>query len=82
MATNNPDIARLERKIDMLIEKAYRPLWVKATVITGLTGWNNEKMRQARENNQIEFEAREKNGVKTIWYNLNSLDSRFIKQKA
>jgi hypothetical protein len=80
MATT--DIARLERKIDKLIEKAYRPLWVKARVITGLTAWNNEKMRQARENGYVEYEERKEGDKKVFWYNLNSLDSRFIKQSA
>ena len=76
------ELQRLERKIDKLIEKAYRPLWVKASVVTGLTQWNAEGMRQARENGYIEYKTIETGEKKEFWYNLNSLDSRFIKRTA
>jgi hypothetical protein len=72
-------IKRLERKIDMLIKKTYRPLWVKATVITGLTGRNNQKMRQARQRGYIKWEERTEAGKITFWYDLHSLDELFIK---
>lgn len=82
MALETQTLARLERKIDKALERLYRPVWVKASVITGLTGWNFKKMQQARENGYIEWEEREKDGVTQFWYNLHSLDSKFIQQRA
>lgn len=70
---------RLERKIDMLNELRRKPIWVKASVITGLTKWNAEKMRQARERGYIKYEERTQDEKRSFFYDLNSLDDKFIK---
>lgn len=76
------EIARLERKIDKLIEKAYRPLWVKSTVITSLTGWNKYGLRDAREYGYLRYEIRQVGDKKEYWYDLHSLPEKLIKQTA
>jgi hypothetical protein len=77
------DIQRLERKIDRLAKQLAenkKPFWVKASVITSLTGWDKTKMYQARENGYIRFEKREKGeGVHEWFYDLNSIHEKFIK---
>lgn len=54
-----------------------KPHWVKATVITELTGWNSGKMLQARGNGSLVF----KKEGNTYWYDLNQLNPLFIKNK-
>lgn len=76
----------LERKIDRINEKISTLLkkedkekitWVKVSVITGLTGWDHEKMRQARENGYVKFKT--ENGK--FWYALESLSSVWFNHK-
>jgi hypothetical protein len=68
-------IQRLQETVNVLVQKEIAPRWVKVGFITSLTKWNNEKMRQARQQGLIEFEKREDG----FWYNLNSLPKQFIK---
>lgn len=68
-------LQRLEKKIDTLVEKQTTPEWVKVSFITRLTGWDNEKMRQARNIGLIAFEKRADG---SWWYDLNSLNEKFI----
>lgn len=75
------ELAKIERKLDRLtklVEQKQKPLWVKAAVITGLTGWNNEKMRSARENGYIDW----KKDDAGFWYDLQTLSDKFIKKHA
>lgn len=70
------ELARLEKKLDQVLRFVKRkPMWVKASVITRLTGWNKEQMRTARENGYVEYEKREDG----IFYDLNTLHEKFIK---
>jgi len=71
-------IKRLEKKIDALMKASeYKPRWVRASVITQLTGWNNQKMHQARKNMLIDW--KDENG---LWYDLNSVNPLLIKKTA
>lgn len=73
------EIARLEKKVDeirRMVSDMKKPFWVKAQVITSVTGWNYKKMEQARENGYVEFKKKD-NGY---WYNLNSINAVFLKQ--
>lgn len=71
-------IAYLEREINKLkTRNAAKPKWVRVSVITELTGWNKEKMRQARDNNLIEWKTDD-----GFWYDLNSLHPLLIKQSS
>lgn len=51
--------------------------WAKQGFIYDLTGWDKEKMRQAREQNLIRWQEREK-GV--FWYDIDSIHERFLKK--
>jgi hypothetical protein len=68
-------IQRLQKTVDTLVQKEVAPKWVKVGFIREITGWRNEKMRQARQQHLIEFEKREDG----FWYNVNSLPKVFIK---
>jgi hypothetical protein len=76
-------VERLERKVDLLNEQRQKPKWVKASIVSSVTGWKQEKLRQAREKGYIKYETRkevkEDKIVNAFWYDLNSLDARFYK---
>jgi hypothetical protein len=55
--------------------------WVKPGFITALTRFDDgEKLRQAREQNLIEWENRGKSGEKDYWYNIDSIHEKFFKK--
>lgn len=71
------EFERLNKKLNQMVASK-KETWVTVGWITDLTGWDNEKMRQARENNIIEFRRSDTGG----WlYKLESLPEIFIKQK-
>lgn len=67
------DIKRIDLKLTALLGRK-KETWVKAKWIQSLTGWDGEKMRQAREDGLIQF--RVENGYE---YLLESLNEKFIK---
>jgi hypothetical protein len=72
------EIARLEKKLDQLlslVKENKKPTWVRASVITSLTGWSAEKMRQARENGYVKYKESEGSYL----YDLNSINDKFFK---
>jgi len=76
-------LARIERKLDLIRQRLYKPLWVKASVIMELTGWTKSRMQDYRQQGIIEYRAIEvKRGdkmVKVVPYNLHSLSEKFYK---
>lgn len=66
---------RIEKKLSVLLkqEAESSAMWVKARVVTEITGWNNEKMRQARINGYIKY----KDVKEGRFYDLNSLPEIF-----
>jgi hypothetical protein len=52
--------------------------WSKRGFVTDLTGWDHEKLRQAREQNLITWEER---GKGIFWYDINSIPERFLIKK-
>lgn len=72
-------IDRLSAKIDRLVKiNKEKEVWVTATWIMGLTGWNANKMRKARDQNIIQFRENAAGGIE---YLLNSLPEVFIKKQ-
>lgn len=70
---------RIERKLSMLMqEKKKETGWVKAPVITRLTGWDSNEMRAARRNGYVRF----KEGPKGYLYDVDSLNQVHLKQPA
>lgn len=70
--------------LDKLLEKSKarhnRPVkkeetWVRVNWVMDLTGWNKEKMRQAREQGLVEF----KEEGKSLLYKLESIHPLFLK---
>jgi hypothetical protein len=66
-------VARLERLLT-----STKTNWVKSPIITGLTGWDANKMRLARNNGYINWK-KDSNG---FWYDLNSIHEKFLIKKA
>lgn len=73
METLEARVERLEKMIGQLQPKQEQ--WVGATVITSLTGWNNEDMRRARRNGSVKYKRK---GA-SYAYLLQSIPSHFIK---
>ena len=68
----------INKKLNALAASQRKETWVPVGWITDLTGWDSEKMRQARESNIIEFK---KNNTGGYLYKLESIPEIFIKQK-
>ncbi len=69
---------RLHRELKALKAAKEKVTWVPPGWVTDLTGWNNEKLRQAREQKIVECKRSEGGG----WlYKLESIPEQFIKQK-
>lgn len=72
-------ITRLEKKLrDLDKGKDVPRNWVKVSKAMKVTGWNKEQMRQARDNDEIEF----KKTSKGFYYNLATLNPLLIKKTA
>jgi hypothetical protein len=69
------EFERINQKLTALLTKEKKETWVKSTEIIKLTGWDKERMRQARENGYVKVK-RDKKG---IFYSLESLPEIFIK---
>lgn len=69
---------RIDSKLTTLLNRAPKETWVSVGFITDLTGWNGEKMRQAREQHIIEY----RKGSCGYEYKLESLPSQFIIKKS
>lgn len=73
--TTEKFLKRIDEKLTALLNASKKKTWVRATVITELTGWDKEGMRKARRYNIIE--TRKKENV--LEYCLESLPQMFIK---
>ena len=71
-------IREMKRKVDAIYQSQVkpRPYKVRASVILELTGWTNERLRQARENGEIRFTTPDK----SYRYDLNSLHPYMLKK--
>lgn len=71
-------IDRLSAKIDRFLKVTKeKEVWVSASWITGLTGWNPNRMRQARDQGIIQYRVNDNGGIE---YLLGSLPEIFIKK--
>lgn len=68
---------RLHKEIKVLTAAPKKSTWVGPGWVTDLTGWNKEKLRQARDANIIEFKRSDAGGY---LYKLESIPEIFIKQ--
>lgn len=53
-------VERIDHKLTVLLNRPPKQTWVKVSAITEITGWNNEKMRRARENKMVQYRKAEK----------------------
>jgi predicted transcriptional regulator len=73
-------LERIERQLSNIARKNVKKAsWVKVGWITDLTGWDREKMRQAREQGLVEWKDDAKLGRV---YNIDSIPQMFIIKKA
>lgn len=72
------ELDRINKKLNALAAAQSKATWVSAGWITRITGWDHEKLRQARNQKIIEYKKSEGGG----WlYKLESIPELFIKQK-
>lgn len=55
----------------------YSHAWAKPGFITSITGWDGEKLRQARDQKLVKYEKREDG----FWYDINSIPERLLIKK-
>jgi hypothetical protein len=68
---------RLNKKLNEIATVQRKETWVSAGWISDLTGWDREKLRQAREQKIVEVKRSAGGG----WlYKLESIPEQFIKQ--
>lgn len=68
----------INKKLNALAAGQRKETWVTVSWVTELTGWDREKLRQARESKIIEFKRSETGG----WlYKLESIPEQFIIKK-
>jgi hypothetical protein len=82
MLTQQDEILKYLKRIDAKLTNLYRPpnspTWAKVSWVAELTGWNGEKMRQAREQGLVKWKNDPKKGR---LYNLDSISPMFIQKK-
>lgn len=66
---------RIERQLEVLARP--KPVWVPASTIIDLTGWDKNKMFTARKNETIKYKQR----AGSFLYDLTSLHPTLIKNK-
>jgi len=67
---------RLHAKLNNLMAAQKKETWIKVGFLTELTGWNNEKLRQAREQGIV----KRKKTPEGWFYLLESVPEQFIKK--
>lgn len=72
------EFERLYRELKSLKATQGKATWVGPGWVTDLTGWNNEKLRQARDQKIVEYKRSDGGGY---LYKLESIPEIFIKQK-
>jgi hypothetical protein len=70
-------LQRIDGKLTILLNKPEKKTWLKVSFVTGLTGWNGEKLRQARDSQVLEFRKAETGGYE---YLLESIPEKLIKR--
>lgn len=77
-AETKREFERLNKKLNELAAGQRKETWVSPGWITDLTGWDCEKLRQARNQKIVEYKRSEGGG----WlYKLESIPDRFIIKK-
>lgn len=68
----------INKKLNALAAGQLKATWIPPGWVTDITGWDKEKLRQARDQNIVEFKRSPGGGY---LYKLESIPEIFIKQK-
>jgi hypothetical protein len=49
------EVKKLRKEVKSLTTLKEKETWVKASIITDLTGWDNQGMRRAREHGYVKY---------------------------
>jgi hypothetical protein len=72
------EFERLNKKLNDIATAQRKETWVSAGWVSDLTGWDREKLRQAREQNIVQVKRSSGGG----WlYKLESIPEQFIKKQ-
>lgn len=77
--TTEQRLARIENLLTELVKEKRKTTWVNGHVVSELTGWGGEKMRQMREMGVLKFK---RTGKQSISYDLDSIPEKFIIQQS
>lgn len=72
------ELSRIQRQLAELTAIKKKETWVSCSWVSMITGWNKEKLRQARNQKIVEYKESETGGY---LYKLESIPEQFIKQK-
>lgn len=73
------ELSSIQKKLNDLMAGKRKETWAGPGWVTKLTGWNNETLRQARDQQIVEFKRSPTGG----WlYKLESIPEQFIKKTA
>lgn len=71
-------LVRVDSKLTALLNKPKKETWVKAGVITDLTGWKGKKLYEARQDKLIKYREVGEGAGKYV-YLIESLNPVFLK---
>lgn len=72
-------VKRMDNKLTMLLNRPKSETWVRAGIITDLTGWKGSRLTEAREKKHIEYRVVGSTSGK-FEYNIESISPIFLKQ--
>jgi hypothetical protein len=76
-AETKRELTRINDKLNKIVAGQQKSTWVSPLFITDLTGWDKEKLRQARQQNIVEC----KRDGRGWLYKLESVPEQFIIKK-
>jgi hypothetical protein len=72
--TTEQRIIHIQATLEKIARQVQEPCWVKAGFISEKTGWDHEKLRQARKQGIVVFEVRDGG----FWYDIKSINPIFF----
>ncbi|HTE27055.1 hypothetical protein [Flavitalea sp.] len=67
---------RINKKLSLLIDQKNTQTWVSVSWVVDLTGWDNQRMRMAREQGIVKFKKADTGGY---LYLIESIPKLFLK---
>jgi hypothetical protein len=72
--TTSQRIIHIQCTLEKIVRQIEEPCWVKAGFVSEKTGWDHEKLRQARNQGIVVFQKRDTG----FWYDIKSINPIFF----